>query len=246
MPSGVKTAGRLWLLYFLFTIAVIGFAFSVTLYFPIFWLSKLIRPLRGVHDEILRFGIGVLMRAQPWLELDADLNLPPRGQRVLLISNHRSHLDVFLLLSRVAGIRIFAKSTLFKIPFLGLMMKVSRQIRVERGRMDAWIRAMDEVRSRLRAEERVHIFPEMTRCPPGHAGLQSFTLAPFQAALQEKAPIVPMVFKGTDSVWPKGESALYFRRPVSLRSLPAVDPSQFATAEALRSEVYKRIETALK
>lgn len=243
----VKILTQLWLLFFILTIGVVGFSFLVPLYFPIYALSFVIPRLRGVHDKVMVVGIRFLMFIQPWFNAKVDLVVPETmtGPGVLLISNHRSHLDVFILLSRVRGIRILARRTLYRIPFLGMMMRASRQIGVERGRLDAWVRAMDEVKTRLGEGERVHVFPEMTRCPSGFQGLQAFTAGPFLAALQADAMVLPVVFKNTDGVWPKGWAGLNFRAPVEARSLGAFRARDFNSVDALKSEVQKRIEQAL-
>jgi len=128
---------------------------------------------------------------------------------------------------------------------LGLMMRASKQIRVERGRLDAWVKAMEDVRIKHGQGERVHIFPEMTRCPPGHKGLLPFTLGPFAAAIQEDVVVIPLVFRDTDLAWPKGEAGLRFRQPIVARTLKLVRAKDFASAEDLRTAVYQQIENAL-
>jgi 1-acyl-sn-glycerol-3-phosphate acyltransferase len=248
MRVAVKILAKLWLLFFLITIAVIGFAFCAFLFFPLLALAKIFpRWLKRAPDRVIYVGIYFLMWVQPWFKSEVAIQLPEvNSGGVLLVSNHRSHLDVFILLSRIQGIRILAKSTLFKIPFLALMMRATRQIRIERGRFDAWVKAMDEVKARLREGERVHVFPEMTRCTPNFQGLQSFTAGPFLAALQEDATVIPLVIKNTDRVWPKGQAGLNFRKPVEVRTLSPLRARDFSSADLLKGEVTRQIEQALR
>lgn len=238
--------GGALLVYFLLCIALVG---SVTCYvflIPLRGLSRFFPTLGPSADRSLGRGVALLLRLQPWMRSRLDIPALPSDRGVLLVSNHRSHLDVFLLLSRVPGIRVLAKSSLFKIPFLGQMMRYSRQIPVERGRLDAFIKAMDTIRYELRRGEHVHVFPEMTRCAPGFEGVQTFLTAPFHAAIQEKALILPLVVKGTDRFWPKGVFGLVWRaEPCSLEALPFVEADRFPTAEALRNEIQSQIEKAL-
>jgi 1-acyl-sn-glycerol-3-phosphate acyltransferase len=244
MPKRVKILTKLWFGYFLVTITVLGCSLSFLAFFPLIALSNFIPAVGSWPDAVMAFGVGILMRVQPWLKARVRLNVPQEG-RVLFVSNHRSHLDVFFLLAGIPGIRILARSTLFRIPGLGLMMRATRQIGVERGRIDAWVAAMKKVGERLRQGERVHIFPEMTRCPQGFQSVQQFTAAPFLVAIQEDAVVVPLVFRNTDGVWPKGEVGLHFREPVEVVSLPPMRARDFATAESLKTEVWKRIDQAL-
>lgn len=192
----------------------------------------------------MRFGIGLLMNVQPWLDGDLTIDVPYR-RGTLLVANHRSHLDVFLFLARVRGVRVLAKDTLFWIPFLGLMMRLSGQIPSRRGDVRSFQRAMDLIESKLRGGETVQVFPEMHRCEPGSRGTKNFLVAPFLAAKKAGRPVVPVVIEGTDGVWPKGKFALRPRMPVRVRTLAPLDPARFATAEDLCLETRRRIEEAM-
>ena len=102
---------------------------------------------------------------------------------------------------------------------------------------------MEKVREGIRAGDSVHVFPEMTRCPLGWQGTQKFHLAPFHIAFQEKAPVTPIVFRGTDAVWPKGKLAFSFRQPVSIQTLEPLDPCCFGSAEALAATAGRELTT---
>ena len=241
---------KFWLLYFIFMIGLVGACTAYLICIPLYLLGYWIPGCQRLADRMLRRGVFTLMSVQPWLQADIDISLTskqdPHTSGRLLVSNHRSHLDAFLLLSRVPGIRIMAKSSLFSIPFLGLIMKLSQQIPIQRGKMDAFFAAMETVRKRLRAGETVHIFPEMTRCAPGFKGTLNFSSAPFSAAIQENVVVIPIAFRSTDAAWPKGTFGLSFRRPVSAVALEPILPGQFTTADALRSEAKRRIDEALQ
>lgn len=237
-----------WLLYFIFMIGLIGALLAYGVCTPLYLLGRVFPGLKKRADYCLCRGIYLLMSVQPWLDAKIDLSVLEKtsGRGRLLVSNHRSHLDAFILLSRVEGIRIFAKSTLFSIPFLGLMMRLTEQIPVKRGRMDGFFAAMDAVRDRLRKQQTVHIFPEMTRCAPGFQGTRNFSSAPFAVAMQEQVPIVPIVFRDTDQVWPKGTFGLSFRHPIVITALDPIDPREFSSVDALRAETKRRIDEALQ
>lgn len=237
-----------WLLYFLLTIGLIGAVLAYGVCAPLYLLGRVLPVAKTWADRCLCRGISLLMKVQPWLNAEIHLSelCGCEGRGRLLVSNHRSHLDAFVLLSRVPGIRILAKRSLFSIPFLGLMMRLTEQIPVERGRVEGFFAAMDAVRDRLRKSQTVHIFPEMTRCAPGYSGTLGFSSAPFALALQEGCPVVPIVFRGTDGVWPKGKFGLSFRQPLQVLALPPIDPREFASADALRTEAKHRIDEALR
>ena len=235
---------RIWMAYFLVSIAVIGFPLCAGICIPFYLLGFLYPPAAFPADQVMRVGIGWLMQAQPWLDSDIEIQLPDR-QGVLLVANHRSHLDVFLLLSRVRGIRILAKNTLYSVPFLGLMMRVSGQIPVRRGDVRSFMGAMDRVEQKLLEGETVQVFPEMQRCEPGEAGTRNFLVAPFLAARRAGRQVIPIVIEGTDGAWPKGRFAIRPHTPIRMRTLEPLDPAGFPSAEALCLETRRRIEEAL-
>jgi len=235
---------KLWLIYFVGSIGFIGFFFSGLFYFPLLLAARLFPQLEAVRERLLERGVRFLMWAQPWYNASVNIDVPQESGGVLIVSNHRSHLDVFVLLSRVPGIRILAKSSLFRIPFLSLYMRTSHQIGVERNNLNDWVQAMDEVGRRLQKGERVHVFPELTRCEPGFQGLKPFAAGPFQAALKQGATILPVIFENTDGVWPKGDPGINFGAPIAVRSLKPLRARDFSNAFQLRDEVTKRMEEA--
>jgi 1-acyl-sn-glycerol-3-phosphate acyltransferase len=228
-------------IYFVLCIAVVGGIGAYAVALPLCLLGRWWRPAWQGGGEVLRASVSVLLRLQPWLRARVDIHLPPR---CVTVSNHRSHLDMFLLLAHIRNIRAIAKSTLFSIPFLGLMMRVLRQIPVKRGDALSYWNAMDAALVAVNEGDPVHVFPEMARCPPGLLGTQDFHLAPFRIALQARVPVVPIAFLGTDDAWPKGFAGV-FRRQVRVQSLAPVEPRDFPSAEALRGEARRRIDEFL-
>lgn len=239
---------RFWLFYFAISIAVIGGIIGYGICVPFYLVGYVFKPSRRLADRILCRGIRLLMDVQPWFTGSFDMTLPTRSssQGLLLISNHRSTLDAFILLSRVEGIRIFTKKSLLLIPGIGFMMRMTRQIPAKRGQIDSLIEAMEIVRERLRGGEVVHVFAEMTRCSEGFPGVQKFSSYPFLIAFQEKVTIVPIVFFETDRVWPKGISGLRFRHPVKVQTLAPIDSGQFASVEMLKAEVCRVITKSVQ
>lgn len=231
-----------WFLYFMLMIAIVGTAFAYVLSMPFFLMGLVWRPAHRLGGRILRVGIAILMGVEPWLRAETNVPEHPKG---ITVSNHRSHLDAFILLSRIPGVRLVCKDSLLRVPFLGLMIRLGRHIPIRSGSAQSYYQAMEKVREGIRAGDAVHVFPEMTRCPPGWQGTMKFHLAPFHVAFQEKIPVTPIVFRGTDAAWPKGRMALSFRQPVSIQTLEPIDPSRFPSAEALSDEARRRINDCL-
>jgi 1-acyl-sn-glycerol-3-phosphate acyltransferase len=234
-----------WLLYFIFTIGFLGSFTAYAFTIPLGLLSHLYPPLRTAGGKVLAFGVRLLFACQPWLNLKVEINLPSKNSGVLTISNHRSHLDMFILLAQICNVRAVTKKSLFNIPLLGIMLRVQKMIPIRRGNVASYCRAMDLAEKGLRRKDVVHIFPEMTRCPEGFRGTQDFHLAPFRMAQRANVPLVPIVFIDTDRAWSKGHAGLRFRTPLLVKSLKAIDPGRFATAADLRRHVKRAIDLEL-
>lgn len=251
MEIAVKPRNHLgtifWLFFFFMSNVMVGFFLIYLIYVPNYLLSRFFKNLKKYNDFFLLKGSAFLMKYQPWYLSNIDINLPCVNPKkgILLISNHRSILDVYILLGIIPKIKFLAKDSLFKVPFLGLIMRTSNQISVPRGDVNSYLEAMKEIRRRLRNGEIIHIFPELTRCPLNYVGVKKFSIAPFQAALAENALILPIAISGTDQAWPKGEFGISFRKLIKIRSLDLINSKNYNQAKKLRDDIHKRIESAI-
>ncbi|MDW8364070.1 MAG: lysophospholipid acyltransferase family protein [Myxococcales bacterium] len=97
----------------------------------------------------------------------------PRAGR-LVVANHRSPLDVVVLLSRFGG-RLLARADLARWPVLGEAARRAGTLFVDRGEHRSGARALRAIRRALAAGQTVHVFPEGTTVAgdevrPFHAG----------------------------------------------------------------------------
>jgi len=241
---------RFLLVYFVFSIGVLGFIFVWASALPLLWLGRFWKSAHLLGGRVLCAGVHTLLAVQPWLKSRVEISLPnikrnhPRGY--LSVSNHRSHLDMFFLLARIPNMRVVAKSSLFSVPFLGSILRVMRDISVERGSAESYLKALEMAEQGLRQGDWVHIFPEGGRCPEGFSGTQRFQLSVFHLAKRTQVSVVPVVFIDTDLCWPKGKTVIRFRQLVKVKSLPPIDPNQFDSAKALMNETQRQINQTLE
>ncbi len=172
----------------------------------------------------------------------------------IYIANHASLLEPLILCMVLdRDVRFLAKESVFKVPFLGRCMRHEQHIVVYRGSKRSKNRSIQAQMQRALTTESasIIIFPEGTRSKDGQ--LQPFKLGAFIAAIRQNMPIVPIVFRGTHALMPKGVTEL---KPghVTLEigeahygdfDAYADDAAELAAAEALRDRLWSYFDAQL-
>ncbi len=239
----------LLLVHLVASVAVLGSFFIYIANLPFLILSRWSQRAWRISGRITQLGLMSLRWFQPWWRGELDVNLPTKVERgeqgCLCVANHRSHLDVFLLLEQIRNVRILTKHVIFLVPGLGCAAYLLRMIRIKRGNQQSFWRAMDRIEIALQNNEVVHVFPEMTRARFGQRVLNRFTLAPFQKAINTGVPVLPIAIWGTDFLWPKSVYGIAAKGPLVVRSLETVDSKDFSTAADLAQHVRMQIQNEL-
>jgi 1-acyl-sn-glycerol-3-phosphate acyltransferase len=132
--------------------------------------------------------------------------LDPNGTYVF-VSNHQSIYDIPVLFwSLPQQLRIIAKQSLGRFPFIGWHLRRTGHLLVDRSRPDrhklfAWAKRLTEHRLSL------FFFPEGTRSRDGRVG--PFKTGSFYLALEAGLTIVPLSIVGSRHVMMKGRLATY-------------------------------------
>jgi 1-acyl-sn-glycerol-3-phosphate acyltransferase len=121
-----------------------------------------------------------------------------------------------------------SKIEIMKIPFLGWMMRLARDIPLVRGDKKSAVAALEECRERLSCNVSVMIFPEGSRSKT--ADLNPFKAGAFKLAIDGQYPILPMAVHGTREAlrkndWRQGRAVAEVRvlEPVSTDGLTKED-----------------------
>ncbi|MER7049994.1 MULTISPECIES: lysophospholipid acyltransferase family protein [Streptomyces] len=171
-------------------------------------------------------------------------HIPADGGFITAV-NHNSYLDPLSYAhfqyntGRVP--RFLAKAGLFKTPFVGMMLRGTRQIPVYRETTDA----LDAYRSAVAAIERgecVAFYPEGTITRDPELWPMAGKTGAARIALQTKAPVIPVAQWGAHLAMPPYATAnrvrLFPRKTLIVQAGPAVDLSRFydrePTPEVLR------------
>jgi 1-acyl-sn-glycerol-3-phosphate acyltransferase len=112
----------------------------------------------------------------------------PRGAR-LIVSNHRSPLDILLLLERFGGV-VLSRADLATWPILGPAARKAETIFVDRENTLSGVLAVRALRDRLTAQHTVIVFPEGTTLAGDE--VRPFQQGAFAAARGLPVEIVPV------------------------------------------------------
>ena len=159
------------------------------------------------------------------------------------VSNHESYADIFLISHFPWEMKWLSKDTMFKIPFMGWMMRMANDIPIKRGKRESIVSAMRGCQDRLSKRVSVMIFPEGTRAKSDE--LLPFKDGAFRLAIETKSPILPIAVAGTRHCMAKGSFA--FRRArAKARVLPAIPTAELTMADvgALRDRTRNLIDAA--
>jgi 1-acyl-sn-glycerol-3-phosphate acyltransferase len=123
--------------------------------------------------------------------------LPPdlRRRPHVVVANHESFVDILLISHLPTEMKWMSKVEMMRIPLVGWMMRLARDIPLTRGDRASGQAALDESAERLRNGVSVMIFPEGTRSRTGE--LRPFHTGAFRLAVEQQVPILPLAVSGT-------------------------------------------------
>lgn len=119
----------------------------------------------------------------------------------VVIANHESQADPFILSWLPFDMRWVAKEELFKPPISGWTMTFGGDIPLRRGKGESVRQMLDECERAIKGGISVMLFPEGTRSRDGN--LLPFKDGAFSLAIRTGAPILPIALTGTREMRPK-------------------------------------------
>ena len=156
------------------------------------------------------------------------------GRSYVFAANHQSIYDIPILFASLPfQLRIIAKDSLGRIPFMGWHLRRTGHVLVDRSRPGAGV-----VRKMARLAKAGHsliVFPEGTRSTDG--SVARFKGGPFMIALQARLPVVPIsvigsrhvMFRGELTVRP-GRVTVVVHDPIETADVPREAAREFASS----------------
>jgi len=169
-----------------------------------------------------------------------------QGGNYVSVANHTSYMDIPAILARLPHqFRFFAKTGLFRIPFLGWHLKRAGHLPVDRSNARNSLKSMSEG-ARMVAERGISVllFPEGGRTAEG---LRPFKEGAAYIAIKAGVPVAPMAIVGMRPLLPMGSIhlraggvVLRIGNPIPTVGLKLRDRE--ALTERLREEVVELLE----
>lgn len=140
-------------------------------------------------------------------------NIRP-GESYVFLSTHQSLMDIPAMLGYLpAQLRIAAKKSLFRVPFMGWHLSRAGHIPIDRSSTENAVASMQRAASYLHDGICAFVFPEGTRSRDGY--LHRFKKGGFKLAIQAKVPIIPITIIGSRQVLPPDEF-IFRARPIDM------------------------------
>jgi 1-acyl-sn-glycerol-3-phosphate acyltransferase len=184
------------------------------------------------------------VKLNPLWHFETD-GAPPADPRhpYVAVSNHESYADIFLISHFPWEMKWLSKDTIFRIPVMGWMMRMAKDIPIKRGKRESVVSALEGCRDRLGKKVSVMIFPEGTRSPTQE--LLPFKDGAFKLAIEAGVPILPIAVAGTRHCMAK-HSFAFRRARAKARVLPPISTTGLTSHDipALRNRTRDTIDAA--
>jgi 1-acyl-sn-glycerol-3-phosphate acyltransferase len=200
---------------------------------------------RLVAGRFYRYLAVIWSRSFPFWRIRIEGRWPPGRGAYVVVANHQSFLDIFVLCNVPHEMKWVAKKELFKIPMFGWGLSLAGDISLDRGDTASALEVMEKLRRYLENGMSVMIFPEGTRSEDGK--LLPFKPGAFKLAVELGVPLLPISVSGSGQGMPKGGPWV---RPakITVRILEPVPTAGLKGRDVrrLRDDVRDRIARALE
>lgn len=214
---------------------ILNFIHSIIAYTLIYLYTIIMASLSLIFSLFDKGGRKQHWCAQVWSRLIARTALAPvrvhglenidKTTSYVFLSTHQSYMDIPAMLGYLpVQLRIAAKKSLFKVPFMGWHLWRAGHIAIDRSSTEKAIESMKRAETQITNGICAFVFPEGTRSRDG--SLQDFKKGGFILALHTGVSIVPVTIIGSRQVLPRDSIVcrpqtidMYIDKPIETKGL---------------------------
>lgn len=181
-------------------------------------------------------------RINPLLHLHIEgKEIPDPNQAYVVVVNHQSLTDIPLISHLPIHLKWVAKASLFKVPFLGSIMKWNGDIPVDFRAPDKKQRVMEATTAYIEKGCSVIFFPEGRRSLTGNVA--RFHNGAFELAIETGVPVLPIALDGLWDLLPRNSWKFAEGRDIHLKILEPISTEGLSVKDAahLREKVRFKI-----
>lgn len=181
-----------------------------------------------------------IAKAKLVVEWRVDSHEVHNFKKAIVISNHQSFMDIFVLCQIFPLMKYLTKKELFSIPIFGWAMRKNGNVRVDRqkGQNDIEI----QVQKLFEGNKWLYAAPEGTRSKDGRLR-ETFKSGAFWLAHKFRVPIVVLGLKNSRDVLPKGSFWVKSHQAVQAAVLSVLQPD--AEPQVLKQRAYNILSAYL-
>ncbi|MFA6281543.1 MAG: lysophospholipid acyltransferase family protein [Candidatus Omnitrophota bacterium] len=211
----------------------VGSILTILLYFAMLFFTIILYPFDKkrtiVHAQCFWWSDLVIKLNPYWHVAVSGKENIDKSRTYIIVSNHQSLADIILAYQLKCQFKWVAKKSLFKLPFVGWSLALAKHIKLERGNFGSIKKIYREAAHWLRSGVSVLFFPEGTRSRTDEMG--DFNNGAFKLAIKERVPVLPILLEGTGTAIPRGSWIFTTHTTAKLKILPAIETTNFQTAD---------------
>ena len=170
----------------------------------------------------------------------------PWNRPVVMVSNHRSLIDILALYKLRRPFKWTSKAENFKLPFIGMVLSLTNSERIHREYTRSGMQFLTQAEIEMKRGSSILLFPEGTRSKT--TTMRPFKEGAFLLAKKMGSGIIPIVHTGSEKTFDRGSWVLKGKTHIHIRVLdeiPALEVENL-DVKSLMSRVRLQMEMGLE